>query len=155
MCGMAEDAEKSVEASGEAAGEQTKRLPPSKQAMKDYRETGVVPEGWDLDASGKFMRKKPPDVVDPATTSFDWLMAMRFVVLNPAACDQTPGHKLCREWLEKRPADFAARLQELEREAKGEREGGGDRAVTPTESDRETRALIDELLERHRGRAES
>jgi hypothetical protein len=150
VSGMAEDSEKAGEGGAEA-----RHQTPYQKAMAEFRATGLPPEGWEVhtrESGRRDLRRippKPPEVVDPATTKFDRLPAMRFVLLNPEACDTTEGHKWCRAWLEKAPAQFMAAYDELERAEESRKALPGDRPVTATESDRETRELLDRLLERH------
>lgn len=155
---MAKDKKAPQKGPGEPQIEPGSKKPrsPAQQAHDDWKRTRVVPEGFEVAGlpPNQYLRRiRPalPEPVDPATTKFDRLLAMRFVVLNPKAQDQNEGHKLCREWLEKRPAEFMARLDALEAEEE-ERQRAKNASEEPAEefeSDRETRELLDRLLERY------
>lgn len=116
--------------------------------LQQWKETGVLPEGYEKNPKGG-IRKVPPLAVDPATADVDRFLAMKFVLINPAACDTTEIQKWCREWLSKRPAEFMSRYDELEREREAKMKPATEKPVAEVQSDRDVRELISRLLERH------
>ena len=124
--------------------------------MKQWKETGEVPEGYYIDENKRLRKvgKEPPKRIEDV--EFDRLKAMKHVLGNPASTDETAGERACREWLGKNPGQFMEVFDRLEAEAKKQVAGEKvqeEEALEPTQSDEELTELVNELLTKHAERA--
>lgn len=123
--------------------------------LKQYKETGVLPEGYFLDEKNRLRKvgEKPPERVDVESLDAEALLAaMRHVAVNDPKTDKSQLEKYARQWAEKKPDDFMTHLWELEAEVKKKAagvEGAEEEELDPTESDEELTQAINDLIARH------
>jgi hypothetical protein len=124
--------------------------------LKQWKETGVLPEGYYLDDKKRLRKvgQEPPKRLEPPEVTPEvQLAAMRHVSFNDPTTDKSEFEKMMREWMRRKPDDFAARLVALEGELR--KKAGGEEGVSeedelnPTETDEELTRNINELLARH------
>lgn len=123
------------------------KKPMGNPILRQMRETGVVPDGYYLDAKGK-LRKAPEELPDRVDGDFDRLKVMRYVLNNPRSLDKTEGEKAMRAYLEKNPGQFMETYDELVRAESEASEPLGEAVVERSEGDEELHALLDELIGR-------